>query len=65
MFWNQVPTPQFLFLRFCALFSANIIAREGSQLQGWLQWLVYAVAGTVLVWALLGIFRYAYLHWRR
>jgi hypothetical protein len=65
LFWNRLPAPQFLVLRFCALFSANILAREGSQMQGWQQWLVYAVASSVLVWALLGIVRLGYQHWRR
>lgn len=65
MLWRRLPTPQFLVLRFFALFSANVIAQTASQLEGWRQGLVYVVAGSVLIWALAGILRLGYQRWRR
>lgn len=44
MFWNHVPTPQFLFLRFCALFSANVLERDADA-EGKAYWIGQLEAG--------------------
>lgn len=63
--WDRLPQPQWLILRFVALMSAHFIALEAAHYTGWWQWLAYAVAGVLLVWALAGLIRLAVRHWRR
>lgn len=63
--WDRLPQPQWLLLRFLALISAHVIGREAAHLEGWQQWLTYALAGVILVWALVGLVRLAVRHWRR
>lgn len=63
--WDRLPQPQWLVLRFLALMSAHIVGREASRLDGWQQWLAYALAGMILVWALAGLIRLAVRRWRR
>lgn len=64
--WDRLPRPQWILLRFAALFSAHLIASQAQRLEpAWLQWLVYGVAVFVLVWALAGLLRLAWQRWRR
>ncbi|WP_346796490.1 hypothetical protein R5M92_13520 [Halomonas sp. Bachu 37] len=63
--WDKLPQPQWLVLRFLALMSAHVIGREAVHLEGWLQWLAYALAGLLLAWSLVGLLRLARRRWRR
>lgn len=64
--WDRLPHPQWIVLRFAALFSAHVMASQVDRLQpGWLQWVAYGVTLLVLLWALAGLLRLVMRRWRR
>ncbi len=64
--WDRLPQPQWIVLRFAALFSAHLIASQAQQLEpAWLQGLAYGVAWLVLLWALAGLLRLGVQRWRK
>lgn len=64
IFNGKLPEPQWLLLRGIALLSAHVIGKIAPTLSGWQQWLAYAGAGCLLIWALGSLLLLARKRWR-